>query len=593
MADDTMARDTMARDTGTAESRRLPDHPSGSIRLENVSFLYGGGSNPGGRDPEDRNGTDGNADERKADARNAGARGMAANGSGAADTRTASPGAIEADARASDASQPQGVADLSLDVRPGETLLLCGRSGCGKTTVTRLINGLVPHYFRGRLSGRVLVDGFNVTTTPLENLVGHVGSVFQNPANQFFTMTVRDELASACENAGMPPERIRRRMEQVAGAFGVDVLLDSGVDRLSGGQQQVASAAAAMARPGILVLDEPTANLDASAIGRLRGIIALWRDEGRTVVIAEHRLYWLEGLVDRAAIMDSGRITRVMSGRELGALTDEEREGLGLRPTTRSGLERVVRRAGSVARGPRNESSGAWRIDGFSYTYRRAKEPALAIEGAAFPAGRVTVVMGPNGAGKSTFIRCLQGLDRRCHGELVTPDGERLGRRRRLDACFTVLQNVTRELFTADVLDEVMLAQPHEDASEAGAILARLDLAGMAGRHPLSLSGGQRQRVAIAAAVASERPIIIADEPTSGLDLGHMRQVAALLRGIADEGRTVVVVTHDPEFAALCADRTLRIIGGRIVRVQEPDGVSEAMEDSAVANASDSRKWTR
>lgn len=558
----------------TAGSERLPYHSPGSIRFEGVSFLYGGEGMVAQSGATDRPG---------------------ATGPG---TPTLASG--ETDASASNTSGPQGVTDLTLDIRPGETLLLCGRSGCGKTTVTRLINGLVPHYFRGRLSGRVLVDGLNVAATPLEDLVGHVGSVFQNPANQFFTMTVRDELAFVCENAGMPPEKIRRRMERVAVAFGIDGLLGSGVDRLSGGQQQqVASAAAAMARPGILVLDEPTANLDASAIDRMRSIIAMWRNEGRTVVIAEHRLHWLEGLVDRAVVMDSGRISRVMSGRGLCALTDEEREELGLRPTTRNGLERTVRRLVDMRRWHAAQSDGtrtpnidsdAWSIRGFSYTYRHATRPALTIENAALPAGRVTVVTGPNGAGKSTFIRCLQGLDRRCRGELVAPDGERLGRRRRLDVCFTVLQNVTRELFTADVLEEVMLAQQHEDETEAGAILARLDLVGTAGRHPLSLSGGQRQRVAMAAAVASKRRIVIADEPTSGLDLDHMRQVAALLRGLADEGRTVVVVTHDPEFAALCADRTLHIIGGRMARAQEPDGTHATTEDSAVANASDPRE---
>ncbi|NMN00469.1 ABC transporter [Bifidobacterium sp. DSM 109958] len=521
-----------------------------------------------------------------------------------------------------------GVTDLDFRIHAGQTVLLCGDSGCGKTTVTRLINGLAPHYFDGTLTGRVTVAGLDTANASggLAGIAQHVGSVFQNPKSQFFTLDVTGELAFACENFRMPPAEIRERIGAVARDFHMEDLLGRPITALSGGQKQkVACASVSTAGPDVLVLDEPSSNLDARAIEDLRGIVALWKRQGKTVVIAEHRLYWLDGLVDRALYLRDGRLEREMSGDELRALSDDERLGLGLRPVRAEQIAAqaaAMMRSADAAQTPDmtdaaetpnapgvpdgtiaavatrtnaatdtpTPSRGDYVVDRFSYTYRRAKAPTLSVDRATLPAGRVTAVTGFNGAGKSTFVRCLQGLDRRCKGDLVTPppDSRALNRKARLKACFTVLQDVNCELFTESVLDEVLLAMPErgdrdgqQDADAAPAesaasaesareqaargILARLDLADVADRHPLSLSGGQKQRVAIAAALASARGIIIFDEPTSGLDMRHMRQVAGLLRGLAASGRTVVVVTHDPEFALCVADDVLTIDHGRAV----------------------------
>ncbi|KAB8290942.1 ABC transporter ATP-binding protein [Bifidobacterium avesanii] len=498
-----------------------------------------------------------------------------------------------------------GVYDLNGEIKSGETLLLCGDSGCGKTTVTRLINGLAPHYFDGTLTGHVAVAGLDTASAPggLAAIARHVGSVFQNPKSQFFTLDVTGELAFACENFQMPPDEIRTRIASVAADFHMEDLLDRPITNLSGGQKQkVACASVSTAGPDVLVLDEPSSNLDARAIADLRAIIALWKRQGKTVVIAEHRLYWLDGLIDRAWYLRHGRLEREMTGDELRGLSDAERRELGLRPVRAEQIVGTVSAADSAADsafGSAPETARSYAVDHFSYTYRRAKQPTLDVPHALLPAGRVTAVTGFNGAGKSTFVRCLQGLDRRCKGTLAPPamppsgaasataatpgtdakpvkPAKPLDRKARLNACFTVLQDVNCELFTESVLDEVLLAMPERDGSgdeptgpaaretKARSILADLDLAEVADRHPLSLSGGQKQRVAIAAALASGRDIVIFDEPTSGLDMRHMREVAGLLRSLAASGRTVVVVTHDPEFALAAADGVLAIDRGRV-----------------------------
>ena len=474
-----------------------------------------------------------------------------------------------------DGASSPSITDITCDVAKGETLLLCGDSGCGKTTITRLMNGLIPHYFEGGLQGVAEVAGVSVAASDLPSIARHVGSVFQNPSSEFFTLGVTDELAFACENFAMPPEEIHERIGHTAHEFHIESLLGRGITQLSGGQKQkIACAAVSVAEPEIMVLDEPSSNLDARAIAELRTIVQLWRAQGKTVVIAEHRLYWLHGLIDRVLYISNGRIARSMSGNDMLRLDAAHRQELGLRPVLPEQIT-LTRSVGGQQDTETSQSAGthraAYEIRNFSYAYPLTRTATLSINAAQLPVGTATAVTGFNGAGKTTFTRCLQGLDRRCKGVLVTPQGKLLHRRERLSTCFTVLQDVNRELFTESVVDEVMLAQPVEDHDAAMEILGHLDLRSEADRHPMSLSGGQKQRVAIAAALASQRPIIIFDEPTSGLDMRHMRQVARLIRELTAQGRTVAVVTHDPEFALLSCDRNITIAHGQVTDTYDLD----------------------
>ena len=446
-----------------------------------------------------------------------------------------------------------GVRDVSLAVPDGQVVVLCGESGCGKTTLTRLINGLIPHYFEGELTGCVEINGQNVTAQPLYDTARLAGSVFQNPRSQFFNVDTTSEITFGCENLGMPREEILRRLEHTVSVLHLEKLLDRSIFELSGGEKQkIACAGAFIMEPNVFVLDEPSANLDADAVLDLRGMIAYLKSLGKTVVLSEHRLYYLHGLADRYVYLKDGRIAGDYTSKAFDALGSEARRAMGLRALSLREL--------AVRRDTRPAAQTA-ELHGFRFAYKNAPE-TLHIGDAAIPYGGITGIIGHNGAGKSTFSRCFCGLEKRCG--TVSVDGTVFRAKDRLNRCYMVMQDAGHQLFTESVLDEVLISLPDEDEAAAKDILAQLDLTPYLDRHPASLSGGQKQRLAIASAIAAERSVVFLDEPTSGLDHRHMLQTAELLHALRRGGKSVYVITHDPELIAECCTDTLRMEDGRI-----------------------------
>lgn len=497
-----------------------------------------------------------------------------------------------------------GIHDINLTIHQGEVILLCGGSGCGKTTLTRLINGLAPHYFPGTLSGSVTVAGKDIARCELYDLAGTVGSVFQNPKSQFFTIRTENEMAFCSENLGMPEPLIRERIGTTATEMGLTDLLDRNLFDLSGGQkQQIACASVSVADPDIYVLDEPSSNLDMQATANLMRQIAFWKSQGKTIVIAEHRLHYLRGLVDRIILMEHGSLAGLYESKELVNLESSQLTALGLRlfdlrslkdspPRTASqrntSADNGCRNAPSEHPSPASTKAEAlhvsepvFRLTDVSFAYKKSP-PCLVIGKAEFPAHAVVACIGNNGAGKSTFARCLCGLERKAKGFIdfqantaSSARSRRVPLRTGKDNAYLVMQDVDHQLFTESVLDEVMLSMPAADLPEemrnrnAFSLLEKLGLAEYAEAHPLSLSGGQKQRVAIASAIASDRDMIIFDEPTSGLDLRHMHQVAALLEHLQRQGRSVLVITHDPELIVQCCTHVARFDHGSLEEVYE------------------------
>ena len=443
------------------------------------------------------------------------------------------------------------LSQVSAAIAPGECVLLCGASGCGKTTVTKLINGLIPAFTPGcRLEGRVEVDGLDPGTTPMYELARKVGSVFQNPKSQFFNLDTDSELAFGLENEGRPPDEIRKRVADTVDALHLQELQARNIFSLSGGQKQLLAFGSVYAMgPEIFVLDEPTANLDQDAIARLHDQIAGLKRQGRTVVIAEHRLCFLTDLIDRVLYLRDGVLERTFTREQFCALTDREREALGLRTLIPAGCT-------LPAAAPAGAKEGL-SVEGLTCAYRKEPPVFQALSFSARP-GEVVAITGPNGVGKTTLSRCLCGLIREQAGQIAL-NGRPLNRKKRQKAAFCVMQDVNHQLFSDSVWGECRMSAPDVPDSTLKGVLDSLHLLPFRERHPMSLSGGQKQRLAVATALLSEKPILIFDEPTSGLDYARMVEVSGVIRSLAQQGRIVLVVTHDQEFLQRACDRVLRL----------------------------------
>lgn len=442
--------------------------------------------------------------------------------------------------------------DISLRIRPGECVLFCGRSGCGKTTFSRLLNGLAPMFYPGELTGSCTVSGLLAGSAAIEQYVPLVGSVFQNPKTQYFNVDTTAELAFPCENSGMPPTAIRQRVQEVVAQFHLEALMDRSVFKISGGEKQrVAFAAACMLGPKLLVLDEPTSNLDAGAIRQLHDMIAAMKQVGMTIVLAEHRLAWVQDVVDRYFFFEAGQLTAVWTAADFAALPETTLQNAGLRARDLTACREKLRQKTTM------QCTGVpiLEVQNLTLGYHR-RSLIRALPDMSFAAGEIVGLMGHNGIGKSTLAKTLCGLMEPLGGQILW-EGKTANARTRLHKSFLVMQDVNYQLFSDSVREEILLGAAHPKLVDT--VMQALGLNGLADRHPMSLSGGQKQRVVVAAAMLNDKPLILLDEPTSGLDRGNMEQVGRLLQQLKTQGKTIVVITHDEELAADWCDRIIAL----------------------------------
>jgi energy-coupling factor transport system ATP-binding protein len=446
----------------------------------------------------------------------------------------------------------------NLVIEDGQFVVLCGKSGCGKTTLTRLINGLIPHFYEGALSGAVFIDGKEIGGQPLAKTAQMVGSVFQNPRSQFFNVDTTSELAFGCENQGMAVEEIRKRIDGARAEFGLDGLLDRSIFELSSGEKQrIACASVYATGPGVFVLDEPSSNLDVPSVEMLRRILEKLKAAGKTIVVSEHRLYYLSGLADRFVYLEDGRIRGEYTPLSLYAMKREDLEQRGLR----SPEDQKPERNRTAPFFPRRKDAGET-IEITNLRYRYGKTTALDIPSLSLRCGEITAVIGYNGSGKSTLAGCFCGILK--HRGTVSLGGKALGRKDRIGKSYMVMQDVNHQLFTESVLDELTLNIPGDRKAGAAGILEAMGLGLFADTHPLALSGGQKQRVAIAGAVCAGKEFLIYDEPTSGQDYQSMIATCDLIRRAAEEALLSLVITHDMEFIFNCCTSVLHLERGTV-----------------------------
>lgn len=450
-------------------------------------------------------------------------------------------------------SEKGALHDVSLTVESGECILLCGESGCGKTTITRLLNGLIPHFYEGTLNGMVEVCGLKIQEEELYTIAEKVGSVFQNPRSQFFCLDTTSEVAFGCENMGLSEDEIKQRIAKVTRELKMENLMGRNIFKLSGGEKQrVACASVSAMQPEIFVLDEPTSNMDLDAIEELKKTLLFWKKQGKTIVIAEHRLYWLKYICDRVIYMEEGHIVSDLPMKTFVTFSEDRIKAMGLRGLSLSQPEF-----------PEKPEKSGKTITFKNYYFNYEKEEVLHMSDVTVPAESIIAVTGHNGAGKSTFLRCLCGLEKKFKGYTVLDDANLSGRQM-LKNCYMVMQDVNHQLFCETVEEEIQLGMAEEKADKVSDLLRELDLAGFRERHPMSLSGGQKQRVAIASAVLAEKSVLIFDEPTSGLDYKHMRQTAGLFQRLKERKKTMFIITHDPELIVMCCTHVLHIEHGEV-----------------------------
>ncbi len=450
-------------------------------------------------------------------------------------------------------AEDENLADVNLNIKKGEVILLCGESGCGKTTLTRFLNGLIPNFFDGKRQGEVYLDNKSISEMPIYEISKYVGSVFQNPKTQFFNVDTTSEITFGCENLAVEKSEIETRLEKVVNDFKITHLLDKNIFKISGGEKQkIACASVSAVFPEIFVLDEPSSNLDSKSSWEFEQIIKKWKSQGKTVIIAEHKLFFLKDVVDRVIFIKNGKITYDWHISEFKKLNHRD---LGLRQLDLDNL--TAKRTDYYS-----NNNDFLELKNFNFKYK--KVPALDINNVKIPKNEIIAIIGKNGAGKSTFANCLCGLKRSFKGEVIF-DNQRLKRKDMLKKTYMVMQDVNHQLFTESVLDEVLLSMDEENMDLAENILTNLNLIHLKDKHPMALSGGEKQRVAIASAIASKKEILIFDEPTSGLDLKNMMKVSENLIHLQKLGITSFIITHDFELIMEACSHVLHFEDGKII----------------------------
>ena len=446
--------------------------------------------------------------------------------------------------------------NISLTIRSGEFIVLAGKSGCGKTTMTRLINGLVPHFYQGALEGKITLGDCDLADLQSFEISRQVGSVFQDPRSQFFTTNSTDELAFGCENLSTPSERIQENVKNAFNKLQMAKLKNRSLFNLSSGEKQkIALASSYAMQPEIYVLDEPSANLDKISTLALKDLLRRLKEQGKTVIISEHRLSFLMSLADRTLYIEGGRIRYDWTPQDIRQLGEAEMFALGLRSLDMAYLPaKLAKKSFPSANG----EPKILEVKRLTVTLGGVK----VLKDISFSVGKGEIIgiTGKNGAGKTTLARTLSGICRESDGEIWI-NGKKTRRKARIGYFSFVMQDADYQLFTESVEDEIRFGNaklPDLDHKMEDALVS-LDLNEDRERHPLSLSGGQKQRVTIAASAVSAAPLIIFDEPTSGLDGEHMRKVGAMLHGLAEKGKTILIISHDAEFLLDACNRVFNI----------------------------------
>jgi len=492
---------------------------------------------------------------------------------------------------------------LNLSIEPGELVLLSGQSGCGKSTLLHCIKGLLPKLYGGRMAGRIEIDGRDTEPLTVIDMATEVGLVMQDPDTQLCNLFVRDEVAFGVENLLLPREQCLEQVQRAIDQVGLGELADRQVFQLSGGQKQRVAIASVLAMDTpIILLDEPTANLDNRSGREIFQLVAELRSQGKTILLIQHELDELAAVADRLVILSQGRIAA--SGAPRAVFSEYEdrltmQYGVGLPQVVAAALktrsvfpfERLplspAEFAAGVTAGPKPDASAQAQdeahaahaapiiqAEALSYRYPGMKSPAILEASFQIQEGEVVAICGKNGSGKSTLARLLVGLLKPTSGIV------RLGEKNIAKMSAHELHGSTgyvfqfpEDQFLTDAVDREIaygLEVQQRDSAEIDRLvkevmqLLRLDY--VADRHPFSLSGGEKRRLSVATMMILEPRLLILDEPTYGLDEGNLINLLGFLfERLRARGITIAFITHDMRLVAEYAQRALVMSEGRLV----------------------------
>ena len=446
---------------------------------------------------------------------------------------------------------------VSGNIPAGRCVVLCGGSGCGKSTLLRCLNGLIPQFYEGELTGFCRLDGHGTADLSIGEIGELAASVFQDPRSQFFTVNSSNEVAFGLENHGLPQEKIRDRVDEAFRTFDLEHLKNRNVYELSSGERQLISILSAWATDtDIFLLDEPTANLDFATTQQLRNILLKLKKQGKTLLLSEHRLYYLADIADEYWIMANGEIKHKYTAEKAKSLSPLQLHTLSLRTLD---LEQIT----VSERPPQPENMPqALSVSNLRYEYGRKNRAILSDVNFSVCTHEIVGLVGANGCGKTTLGKLIAGLYHSTGGEISLFGKAQKPKQLQKQVLF-IMQEAEFQFFTNSVLHELQYGHKitAEFEKKTETLLKSMDMWECRDRHPFSLSGGQMQRLTLMMAYLSDKPIVILDEPTAGQDAESLKRCAELIREMGKE-KTVLIITHDLELIADACDRCIGLSGG-------------------------------
>lgn len=432
--------------------------------------------------------------------------------------------------------------NISLNIKKGECILLTGKSGSGKSSIINSINGLAVRYDGASIDGSIRIRNKDIKNLKLYEISMLVSSVFQNPKTHFFNVNTTLELLFYLENIGLSRYEMDKRLTEMLNLFPIEHLLNRDIFKLSGGEKQILCIAASyISGTEIIVLDEPSSNLDEENIKVIKEMLVQLKDKGKTLIISEHRIFYLMDIIDKIFLIKDGEIQSEYTKIDFMKFSTKKLNELGLRDKIKTKL--------TV---PEIKNSGNFNVKNIEFKFNGVDNKLL-LKNISFEMGKIYGIVGTNGLGKSTLLRCLIGCERKSKDEIYL-DGKRLSKTDRIKISSLVMQDVNHQLFTDSVMSEVSLGIKNVEISYVEDILKKLDLYELKDCHPMSLSGGQKQRVAIASVLCKNSKLLFFDEPTSGMDYYNMMNISHLINECKSNEKIIFIVSHDQEFLNSIAD---------------------------------------